>query len=108
MSGETGMRLRVNPEELVIIADEVEGQIGEMRKLMNAVDELVNRSSAYWEGEGQSAYLRAYHSKQDAAEQALQYFSENVVNLRTIAGIYQATEATATEAANSLAADVIV
>ena len=108
MAGMSGMRIKVKPEQLIAISGEVEAQVKQMRQRMNAVNEIVNRSHSYWEGEGQTAYLQAYRSKVVDIEQALRNFSGHVTNLRTIAGVYETTEAEATEAVNTLSADVIV
>jgi WXG100 family type VII secretion target len=108
MNETAGMRIRVKTEELAAIADEVENQISSMRRQLDVVGNIVNKSTGYWEGEGQNAYMERYRSKSDEVENALKRFSDDVVNLRTIAGIYVTTEEAATEAANSLSSDVIV
>lgn len=107
--GETsGMVLKVKTEELVSVSNEVESQISAMRQRFDQVAEIVNRSSSYWEGEGQIAYVQEHRSRCDAIETALRRFSENITDLRMIAGVYTAVEAQAVELANVLSGDVIV
>lgn len=108
MSETAGIRVRVTPEELTTISGEVEEQVGVMRRLFEEAGEIVNRSSGYWEGEGQSAYVKAFQSGQGQTEEALKRFMDNVTNLRTIAGTYKAAEEAALEASASLSEDVIV
>lgn len=108
MSEIYGMRLRVKTEELLIVADEVANQIRTLRQQTSEIDHIIERSSIYWEGNGQTSYSQAYRSKRDMMEEALHQFSENVTDLRTIAGVYTSTEQAAAETADSLACDVIV
>lgn len=108
MSGTSGMRLKVKTEELLTIAGEVEDQINSMRQKFTQIDGIIGRSSSYWEGDGQIAYVQAYQKRRDDIDQALRDFSSDVTNLRTIAGVYEETEVAATEAANELSEDVIV
>lgn len=108
MGDTAGMRLKVKTEVLLTIAGEVEGQISAMRQQFDEINSIVNRSASYWEGEGQVSYVQKYRSKCDSIETALRRFSENVTDLRTIAGVYTATEAAAVETANTLSSDVIV
>lgn len=108
MSGMSGMRLKVNTEQLKSISSEVEGYIKDMRRSYNEVENIVNRSNSYWEGEGQTSYLQAYRRKYESVEEALSRFSDNVTNLRTIAGVYETTEADAVDTTDELLSDVIV
>ncbi|MCD8103793.1 MAG: WXG100 family type VII secretion target [Lachnospiraceae bacterium] len=108
MAASSGMYLRVNSETLLTASSEVESQVDSMRKQFDQVNEIVNRSSGYWEGEGQEAYLKAYRSKYEGIEEALNRFSSHVVNLQTMAGVYKAAEAEAVEETESLLSDVIV
>ena len=108
MNGMSGMRIRVKTEELNSIAGEVESQIQAMRQQFEEAGNIIGRCSSYWEGEGQEAYLQAYRSKCEAIESALKNFSNNVINLQTIAGNYSAVEAAVTDLANKLSSDVIV
>lgn len=105
---ESGMRLKVKPEELLTVSAEVEEQVRTLRQQFARADGIVKRSSHYWEGQGQMAYVRSYQTKYDRIENALRLFSGNVNSLRTIAGVYSQTEAQVTEMANSLSEDVIV
>ena len=102
------MRLKVNTLELTDISSEVEEHIKAMRQSFSEAERIVNRSSSYWEGEGQTSCLQAFRRKCDSVEEALRRFSDNVTNLRTIAGVYETAESAAAEAAGGLPDDVIV
>ncbi len=108
MSTSSGMYLRVNPQKLITVSEEVERQTNTMKKKFDEVNEIINRSSAYWEGEGQEAYLNAYRSKYEKIEDALNRFSSHVVNLQTIAGVYKVAETAIVEETDYLLSDVIV
>ena len=45
------MRIKVKTEELVSIAGEAETQMKKVQEKFQAADELVKRSSVYWEAE---------------------------------------------------------
>ncbi len=108
MSDASGMRLKVKTEELVMAASEVQTQINSMRRQFDRAGNIVKKSSGYWEGDGQAAYLRAYEEKYDSVENALRYFESHVRNLQTMAGVYEAAETAASEEVEKLQEDVIV
>lgn len=108
MSDASGMRLKVKTEELVTAASEVQTRIDAMRRLFDTAGDIVRKSSSYWEGSGQTAYLRAYQTKYDSVENALRFFESHVRNLQTMAGVYEAAEAAASAAVETLQEDVIV
>jgi uncharacterized protein YukE len=102
------MYLKVKPERLMEVSNEVSQQIRDMQTKLEEIGEIVGRSNSYWEADGQTAYLSVYQSKKGSIEEALHRFKNNVTNLQIIAGVYKETETTVTDLANSLAADVIV
>lgn len=108
MSQTGEIRIKVTPEELVSISNEVESQIKSMKKQFEKIDEIVSASSNYWTGDGQIAYIQSFHAENDTIQDGLKKFLDNVTMLRTIAGVYTATEAKAIETANTLSCDVIV
>lgn len=101
------MRIKVKTEELVSIAGEAETQMKKVQEKFQAADELVKRSSVYWEAEGQTAYVQAYTRKSGDIERAMKNLVEYADKLRKIAGVYAVTEAAATEMAGTLSEDVI-
>lgn len=108
MSESSGIRIKVKTEELQLVANEVEEQIKRLKQKLETVDDVVKRSSAYWEGEGQSAYIQTYHKKSESVENTLKAFSDHIANLRIMAGVYEAAEESAVETVNALSSDVIV
>lgn len=108
MSQTNEIRIKVTPDELVSISNEVESQIESMKRQFEKIDEIISTSNSYWTGDGQIAYVQSFHAENDAIQDVLKKFSNNVTMLRTIAGVYTATEAKAIETANTLSCDVIV
>ncbi len=102
------MILKVKTEQLMTAASEVDRQVNKLRKHFQQIDTIVKRSSSYWEGNGQQAYYRVYQHKYSNIESALQHISQNADSLRTIAGVYTATEAEITEEIGILSDDVII
>ena len=105
MSQTSGIKLKVKPEELEIIASEAENHIQNLRNELAKAEHVVTRSTSYWEAEGNTAYLQSYRSNMG---HYLQKFSDHITDLRTIAGIYKEAESKAVEISQSLESDVIV
>ena len=108
MSQTSGIKLEVKPEELEIIASEAENHIQNLKNELAKAEQVVTRSTSYWEAEGNTAYLQSYRSKSTNMGHYLQKFSDHITDLRTIAGIYKEAESKAVEISQSLESDVIV
>lgn len=108
MSQTSGIKIKVKPEELENIASEAENSINILRNQFAQAEQIITRSSSYWEAEGHTAYLQSYRSKNANMEYYLQKFSDHITDLKTIAGIYKDTEAKAVEISQSLESDVII
>lgn len=108
MAGQTTMTIRVKTEQLVSIANNVETKIQRLEQVFSDIDQTVSTSRQYWEGDGASAFLTAYQSKQDAVQTAFRRFRENVQDLQEIAGVYsQAEQAAVQENAALTTADIV-
>ncbi len=105
---ETGMRLKVNTDTLISASAQVEGKIRKASAAFAQIEETVKGSRTYWDSDGNSQYLKAYNSKKEEINLALNRFKEHIADLRTIAGVYAEAENAATERNNELNTDVII
>lgn len=104
----TGISIKVKTEELVSTAGDVEQKIQNLEQMFQRVEQTVQASRSYWDGEGRSAYWSAYQKKMQIIQTALRRFRENVTDLREIAGVYEAGEREAAAINTALRVDEIV
>ena len=102
------IRLRVTPEVPQVKAVEVEGDIKELEKDFNSIQDIVARTSGYWTGMAAESARKMFGDLKDDTATVIKRFKDHPRNLLTMAGIYQAAETTNTELGNELPSDVIV
>ena len=92
MADQTGMVVKVQTERLISTAGEVETKIRRLEEAFAAMEQTVNTSRRYWEGDGMTAYQAAYRQKKGTIETAFRRFRENVTDLYQIADVYEQSE----------------
>lgn len=105
---DNGMKLRVKPNRLEIVSDKVNTAINKVEKSFQQIENIVEKSSGYWEGEGRIAYVSSYRKKKNTVNIAICRLRENVTDLQKIAGIYKEGEKKAFQVAEGLPKDVII
>lgn len=100
--------LRVTPEEMLKKANEVEAYVQRIEKRFEELDRIVNRTSAYWQGDAGDKYRRVYGDDKDERTRIINRLREHVTDLRSMAGVYSKTEKEVESIAQSLPADVIL
>ena len=101
------IEIKVSTDRLKEVAGDVNTQIDRAGNAFSAIEQTVKAASSYWEGEGHNAQFNAYFRRLEQIQVALRRFRENVTDLEKIAGIYEATEAEATELTSSLPNNII-
>ena len=102
------IRIKVDTDTLALRADAAEKKIRDLRERFDRIEQIVQNSVSYWEGDGNDAHRREYREYQDDISEMLKRFQENITDLRSIAGIYREAQENATELGNDLPADVIL
>lgn len=102
------IQIKVTPEMLVSLSMDVTQKIAKVKSAFGELESIIQGSSSYWEGDGQSAYVQAYQLRKENYENIFQSFQEYVVNLQQIAGVYQQVETFAEELSMDLEGDVII
>lgn len=105
---DSGMKLKVKPDRLESVSEQVNIAINKVEKSFQQIENIVERSSRYWEGEGRTAYVSSYRKKKNTVNIAIRRLRENVTDLQRIAGIYKEGERKAFQVAESLPKDVII
>ena len=50
--------IKVSPDEMIRQADNIKDSVEKIRKQFANIEELVNRSSAFWEGEASNLHIK--------------------------------------------------
>ena len=107
MTIDGSVHIKVTPEVLKDAAGDVRSFVGSLREIFESIENIVNRSANYWEGEGHNSHFESYNSRQDAVYTALDRFLENEKKKKKIAGVYIETEQKNAEEAEGLPVDII-
>ncbi len=86
------MRIKVTPENLKTISGDVEQKIKNVENSFDQLEEIIQKTSVYWEGEGQRSFLQAYKIRSDDYKRIFLSFREHMINLQRIAGVYEEAE----------------
>ena len=100
--------LRVSPELLRSVAEQVQSVVGSMRGHFESVEEIAEKTRGYWNGDAGERGREGYFSFQDEINTILARLEKHSIDLLKIAGIYENTERTIAEFNSELQTDRIV
>lgn len=103
-----GIVLKVTPDVLVSMADDIERQIQDIQNQFSSIDADINQTRSYWEGEASDTHKSQYDSMKGDIDEAVKRLKNHPVNLLQMAGLYRENESNLESVAQSLSADVIV
>lgn len=106
LSGTTAV-IKVTPEELKKKADVVKNKVKTMKGLFSDIAQYVEKSKSYWIGEAGNTHRSVYKACEPDVTEIFARLSEHVVDLETMAGVYQSTENEIKEISMDLPSDVI-
>ena len=86
------IKMNVLPNELDIKAQEAATAIFEMEQLLANVQDTVNRTEYYWNGEAAELNRKVFLEQKDDMEEILTRLKEYPETLRKVANIYRETE----------------
>lgn len=102
-----GMVIKVSTEQMESAASTVEAKLNEMRNAFSDLEQTMKNTTSYWQGDGAEHYRSVQQKSKDGIDQALRRMTEEVTDLRKMAGIYKEAESKVTTQAASLPNDVI-
>ena len=94
----------VTTEQLRTQASTVRTDLRTMQSQFDKLKGLINGSANYWIGEAGNAHRKQYTSRITRIEEMFKRYQEQV---KEMAGVYEAAEAAAANAANSLPASTL-
>ncbi|MBT9651482.1 hypothetical protein GPK60_00095 [Ruminococcus sp. MCC718] len=97
----------VTTEQLRTQASTVRTDLRTMQSQFDKLKGLINGSANYWIGEAGNAHRKQYTSRITRIEEMFKKYQEQVKDLEEMAGVYEAAEAAAANAANSLPASTL-
>ena len=86
------IKMNVLPNELDIKAQEAATAIFEMEQLLANVQDTVNRTEYYWNGEAAELNRKVFLEQKEDMEEILTRLKEYPETLRKVANIYRETE----------------
>lgn len=103
-----GIVLKVTPEILTRMAQDIEKEIDNIKKQFDGIDSDISRTLTYWEGDACDSHKKQYDAIKDDIATSINRLREQPKDLLEMAGIYTQTEAEQEAVAQTLSADVIV
>lgn len=98
--------IKVSPDEMIRQADNIKDSVEKIRKQFANIEELVNRSSAFWEGEASDLHIKKYRDLKQDCDEISRRLGEHPDDLLKMAGIYSESETRSTEDSNSLQSNI--
>ena len=86
------IKMNVLPNELDMKAQEATTAIFEMEQLLANVQDTVNRTEYYWNGEAAELNRKVFLEQKEDMEEILTRLKEYPATLRKVANIYRETE----------------
>ena len=108
MAGNADVIFKVKTDVLLTASDEVEEKLSRLRLAFQSIEQTVQASWKYWEGEGHDMHVRSYRDKMETIQKALNRFQEHVTDLKEIAGVYTQAEQTILGTNQELEVDMII
>ncbi|WP_167955884.1 WXG100 family type VII secretion target [Anaerosporobacter faecicola] len=99
--------IKVSPEVLVEKAAVVKEKISNMQTAFTNMMNVVSKSKSYWIGDASEAHRKVYKSYETEVTEIFNRFSEHVVDLTKMAGVYEKVEKEVAEVAENLPTDLI-
>ena len=99
--------LNVSTETMYTKAQEAETQLGRMKQSFETMQNLVQSSTSYWQGEAGDVHRTTYQACEKKAEEIFKRLQEHVDDLRNMAAGYERAESAAINRIETLSSDVI-
>jgi WXG100 family type VII secretion target len=101
------IQLKVDVDALVGKSAEISDVIGKIKVAYESLKSTAEASSGYWEGDAANAFRKYVNSIDNDIQSVLKRMGEHPTDLLQMADVYEKTEATIVEQANSLPDNVI-
>ncbi len=85
-------KLKVDSNAMITKAGEVSEAIRKMQNAFDDIENIVRKTSAYWEGAAADYYRQMYNDKKDQVQEVLNRLKEHPEELELMANNYVAVE----------------
>ena len=102
-----GFQIRVTPDQLRLVAGDVQTNISGLETQWNDLRDRVNQTQAYWTGKGAEAKRKELNTLDKDVERMIQRLKEYHTDLLETAGLYDKAENENKNVTGSLPIDVI-
>lgn len=92
----SGAQLKVTPAELEAKSNSVSKISNTMKNEYQSLKNIIDRSSGYWIGDGGNAHRSKFSEQSGDVEEMFKRIQEHIVDLQTMAGVYESTEQSVT------------
>lgn len=100
--------LKVSTEEMLHRSDAIKESVNSIRVQFEEIEKRVRHTSGYWEGEASELHMTRFNKIKESCDEIVKRLSEHPDDLLKMAGIYNESENTSVENANSLQSNVIL
>lgn len=97
----------VTTEQLRTQAAAVRNELKRMQAQFDRIKGLIDGSANYWIGEAGDAHRKQYAGRISSIEEMFARYNEHIRDLETMAGVYEAAEQAAANAADMLPASTL-
>lgn len=98
---------KVTPQILRAKMDETVSRITDVKNKITQFEGIVRRSSSCWVGEAGNRYRQSFSEFKPEIEEIIEVWKSHIMDLGTIAGVYEQTETTNETNSGILPVDVI-
>lgn len=102
------INLKVSQDILKSKANEIQSQIIRLESAWNRLEQLVKNTKVYWIGDASNSHQRQFQDYQDDMRRLLKRLKEHPEDLLKMADVYEKSERSALQIAQTLPEDVIV
>lgn len=100
--------IKVSTQELQAASDQVGSALSEMRNSFSVIEQAVEHSEGYWQGEAAQRHRRIYRELQGTVTEILERVQEHREDLLSMARNYENSQEKVLELVADLPSDVIV
>ncbi len=101
-------RILVSESVMEARASDAEQCIRKVKQNFEKIAGIVSGSASYWNGSAGDAHRREFQEYRDETNEAIARLSENVTDLRKMAGIYREAQSQAEQLSRDLPADIVL
>ena len=101
------IEIKVSPEILNAKAQEVTGEIGQMKQLFSDIQDYEKKTQFDWIGEAGNLHRKMFEEKKEDINTMIKRLEDHPRNLERNAGVYKETESAQTDQSKVMSSNLI-